>query len=194
MRISIDEKILEKYGLGMEEFLVLFLCSRETNIESSIKVLIDKGLVDRDLYNNISAVVSDNTKELIASIIIDSDKNVIDKDEEFEDLAKEMQKIFPEGRKAGSTYYWRGNVPLIARKLKTLVTKFNVHFTKEEVLRATRNYVEAFNGDYTFMQLLKYFILKTNKTTGEITSELLTYLENAGQEESLSDNWLNEVR
>ena len=64
MRISIDEKILEKYGLGMEEFLVLFLCSRETNIESSIKVLIDKGLVDRDLYNNISAVVSDNTKEL----------------------------------------------------------------------------------------------------------------------------------
>ena len=103
MRISIDEKILEKYGLGMEEFLVLFLCSRETNIESSIKVLIDKGLVDRDLYNNISAVVSDNTKELIASIIIDSDKNVIDKDEEFEELAKEMQKIFPEGRKSGST-------------------------------------------------------------------------------------------
>lgn len=193
MRISIDEKILEKYGLGMEEFLVLFLCSRETNIESSIKVLIDKGLVDRDLYNNISAVVSDNTKELIASIIIDSDKNVIDKDEEFEDLAKEMQKIFPEGRKAGSTYYWRGNVPLIARKLKTLVTKFNVHFTKEEVLRATRNYVEAFNGDYTFMQLLKYFILKTNKTTGEITSELLTYLENAGQEESLSDDWTSSL-
>ena len=193
MRISIDEKILEKYGLGMEEFLVLFLCSRETNIESSIKVLIDKGLVDRDLYNNISAVVSDNTKELIASIIIDSDKNVIDKDEEFEDLAKEMQKIFPEGRKTGSTYYWRGNVPLIARKLKTLVTKFNVHFTKEEVQRATRNYVEAFNGDYTFMQLLKYFILKTNKTTGEITSELLTYLENAGQEESLSDDWTSSL-
>ena len=176
-----------------EEFLVLILCSKESNIEALINSLVFKGLVDRDLTNNISAVVSDNTKELIASIIVDSDKTVINKDEEFNDLAEKMRNLFPEGRKAGSTYYWRDSVPVIARKLKTLVAKFGVQLTEDAVLDATQRYINSFNGNYTYMQLLKYFILKTDKTTGEIRSELMSYLENAGQDET-SDNWLTDIR
>lgn len=193
MNISINEKILNKYNITLEEFLVLILCSKESNIEALINSLVFKGLVDRDLTNNISAVVSDNTKELIASIIVDSDKTVINKDEEFNDLAEKMRNLFPEGRKAGSTYYWRDSVPVIARKLKTLVAKFGVQLTEDAVLDATQRYINSFNGNYTYMQLLKYFILKTDKTTGEIRSELMSYLENAGQDET-SDNWLTDIR
>ena len=151
-----------------------------------------KGIVDRDIYNNVSAVVSDNTKELVASIIIDSEPAVINKDEEFDALAEKMRELFPAGKKAGSTYYWRDSVPVISRKLKTLVAKFGVQLTEEKVLEATQRYIDSFNGNYTYMQLLKYFILKTDRITGEIRSELLSYLENAGQEDN-NEDWTSSL-
>ena len=189
MTISINEKVLDKYNLTLDEFLVLYLCSREVNVEATIQKLIKMGIVDRDIYNKISAVVSNNTKELITSIIIDSDKAVINKDEEFLTLADKMRAIFPEGRKAGTTYYWRDSVQVIAKKLKTLVAKFEIQLTEDIVLDATRRYVESFNGVYTYMQLLKYFILKTDKTTGDIRSELLSYIENAEQDADNNPDW-----
>lgn len=189
MTISINEKVLDKYNLTLDEFLVLYLCSREVDVEATIQKLIKMGIVDRDIYNKISAVVSNNTKELITSIIIDSDKAVINKDEEFLTLADKMRAIFPEGRKAGTTYYWRDSVQVIAKKLKTLVAKFEIQLTEDIVLDATRRYVESFNGVYTYMQLLKYFILKTDKTTGDIRSELLSYIENAEQDADNNPDW-----
>ena len=51
----------------------------------------------------------------------------------------------------------------------------------------------TFNGDYTYMQLLKYFILKS-LPDGEIKSDFMSYIENEGQEDELSDNWLTEMR
>lgn len=194
MNISINEKILDKYHLTLNEFLVLYLCSQEVNIEDTIKDLILMGIVDKDLKNNTTAVVSDNTKELIASIIVDSDKAVINRDEEFYALAEKMRDLFPDGRKPGTTYYWKDSVPVIARKLKTVVAKFGVQFTEEEALSVTQRYIASFNGDYRFMQLLKYFILKTDRTTGEIRSEFLSLLANKEDSEEESSNWLTDVR
>ena len=187
MNITINEKILDKYSLTLNEFLVLYLCSQEVDIESTIQDLILMGIVDRDLHNNVSAVVSNNTKELISSIIIDSDKAVVDKDEEFDALAAKMREIYPKGVKPGTTYLWRDSVPIISRKLKTLVSKFHVSFTEEEALAATQKYVDSFNSDRKFMQLLKYFILKTNKDTGEIRSDFLAILQNPDAEVTKED-------
>lgn len=183
MNITVNEKILKKYNLTLEEFLVLYLCSKEIDIESTIHHLIDMGIVNRDLYNNVSAVVSNNTKELIASIIIDSDKTIIDKDEEFDNLASKMRELYPKGKKPGTTYYWQDSIPIISKKLKTLVAKFKVNLVEEEVLEATQRYINSFNGDYKYMQLLRYFILKTNKDSGETRSELLSYLENTDEDD-----------
>ena len=178
MNITIDDRVLNKYNLSLEEFLVLYLCSKEVNIEATIKSLIDSGIVNRDLYNKVSAVVSNNTKELIASIIIDSDKAVINKDSEFTSLAEKLREIYPKGVKPGTTYLWRDSVPVIARKLKTLVTKLGASFTEEEAIAATQKYVDSFNNDRKYMQLLKYFILKTDKETGDIRSEFLAIIQN----------------
>ena len=43
------------------------------------------------------------------------------------------------------------------------------------------------------MQLLKYFISKQNKQTGEPNSELASYLANEGQE-GLRDDWDLELK
>ena len=115
------------------------------------------------------------------------------KDKEFKELADKLKELFPKGKKAGTTYMWRDSTAVIARKLKTLVVKYDYQFTEEQAIKATKAYVESFNGDYTYMQLLKYFILKS-LPDGEIKSDFMSYIENEGQEDELSDNWLNEMR
>ena len=193
MNISINDKVLEKYNLSLQDFLVLYLCYEEVNIEDTINSLIDRGIADRDLNSNVTAVISNNTKDLITAIIIDSDKAVISKDEEFNALAEKLRELYPEGKKPGTTYYWRDSVPMIARKLKTLVAKFGAKFTEEEAINATKKYIDSFNGDYRYMHLLKYFLLKLDKESGDMKSEFLSILQNKDTEH-LGENWLVELK
>ena len=184
MNVTINSSVLQKYNLSIKEFLVLYLCFLETDIEKTINSLVEKRIADKNLYNNIDLILSDNTKELIATILVESDKAVVNNQEKFNQLAEKMRELYPAGKKPGTTYYWKDSVPIIARKLETLVSKFNVNFTEEEVLNATKRYIDSFDGDYRYMQLLKYFILKTDKTTGEVRSELLAFLANEDDEDS----------
>ena len=196
MNISINESILDKYNLSIEEFLMLYLSAQDISIEEVINSLIDKGFVDRDLYSNVKAVVSNNTKDIISSILIDSDKCVINKDKEFIDLAEKMRNLYPKGRKPGTTYLWCDATPIIAQKLKTVVTKYKFSFTEEEAINATKIYLNQHNNGDEDMRLLKYFILKTDKTTGDVYSDFMTIIQNNRiQKIDISDeNWLNEVR
>lgn len=191
-RVSINKDVLEKNNLSMNEFLVLLLTYNTANIREVKQSLVEKGLADFSVYDD-DLVISSTTKDLITSITIDSDVKVLSKDKEFRELADKLKELFPKGKKAGTTYMWRDSTAVIARKLKTLVVKYDYQFTEEQAIKATKAYVESFNGDYTYMQLLKYFILKT-LPDGEIKSDFMSYIENEGQEDELSDNWLNEMR
>lgn len=187
MRYTIDEAILEKHNLTIEEFLVLLLSMRQVPFDKVKESLIKKKIADTDLFDEGLLVLSNNTKDLVTAVLIDSDKHVVDKDSEYEALAVKMKEIFPAGRKAGTTYLWRDSTAVIARKLKTVTVQFGCKFTEEEALRATKNYVESFNGDYRFMQLLKYFILKKDTSTGEIRSDFMALLESGGEVDTKQD-------
>jgi hypothetical protein len=191
-KVSINKDVLEKYNLSMDEFLVLLLTYNKANIQEVKQSLVEKGLADFSVFDD-ELVISSTTKDLITSITIDSDVKVLSKDKEFRELADKLKELFPKGKKAGTTYMWRDSTAVIARKLKTLVVKYDYQFTEEQAIKATKAYVESFNGDYTYMQLLKYFILKS-LPDGEIKSDFMSYIENEGQEDELSDNWLNEMR
>jgi hypothetical protein len=191
-KVSINKDVLEKYNLSMDEFLVLLLTYNKVNIREVKQSLVEKGLADFSVFDD-ELVISSTTKDLITSITIDSDVKVLSKDKEFRELADKLKELFPKGKKAGTTYMWRDSTAVIARKLKTLVVKYDYQFTEEQAIKATKAYVESFNGDYTYMQLLKYFILKS-LPDGEIKSDFMSYIENEGQEDELSDNWLNEMR
>jgi hypothetical protein len=191
-KVSINKDVLEKYNLSMDEFLVLLLTYNKANIQEVKQSLVEKGLADFSVFDD-ELVISSTTKDLITSISIDSDVKVLSKDKEFRELADKLKELFPKGKKAGTTYMWRDSTAVIARKLKTLVVKYDYQFTEEQAIKATKAYVESFNGDYTYMQLLKYFILKS-LPDGEIKSDFMSYIENEGQEDELSDNWLTEMR
>lgn len=178
MNITINEKLLEQYNLSVEEFLILYICSKDYNIKELLDIVIAKGYADKDVFDEYKAVVSDNNKDLIANIIINSDKKIIDKEKDFLILANKMRDLYPSGKKPGTNYSWKDSGIVIAQKLKTLVSKFGCSFTEEEALDATKKYIESFNGNYTYMQLLKYFILKTDKATGDIKSDFMSLIEN----------------
>lgn len=194
MRLTIDQFILDKHDLTVEEFMVLYLSANSVNIKTCMDSLVAKGLADKNLFSNGSIVVSDKVKELVSTIAIDSDKNVIDKDAEFIELANELRELYPAGRKEGTTYMWRGTTAEIAKKLKTLVVKYKYSFTREQVIRATKEYVSSFNGNYKKMRLLKYFILKSEKDADDnvnVISELMTLIENEGQIDAQRDDWMS---
>lgn len=196
MKLTIDQTILDKNGLTLEEFLVLYLGAKDVDIESVSQSLIAKGLADKDLFSNGRIVVSDKVKDLISTISIDSDKNVIDKDSEFTELATELREIYPAGRKDGTTYMWRGTTAEVAKKLKTLVVKYGYTINREDVIKATKEYVSSFNGNYRYMQLLKYFILKSVKDADgnvDIKSELMSFIENSGQLDKQKEDWVSNM-
>ena len=113
----------------------------------------------------------------------------------YENLAIKLRELFPEGKKAGTNYYWRDSVAIIAKRLKALVKKNGECFTDEQAITATKEYVSSFNGNYQYMQLLKYFISKQKVVDGTIEedSQLLSYIENAGQEAKQRDDWMSTI-
>ena len=196
MKLTIDQTILDKNGLTLEEFLVLYLNAKDVDIGKVSQSLVAKGLADKDLFSEGKLIVSDKVKDLISTVIIDSDKNVIDKDEEFTSLASELREIYPAGRKEGTSYMWRGTTAEVVKKLKTLVVKYGYSFSREDVIKATKEYVSSFNGNYRYMQLLKYFILKSVKDADgnvDIKSELMSLIENSGQLDTQRDDWVSNM-
>lgn len=196
MKLTIDQTILDKNDLTLEEFLVLYLNAKDVDIGTISQSLIAKGIANKDLFSSGKLVVSDKAKELISTIFTDSEKNVINKDSEFTELATELREIYPAGRKDGTAYMWRGTTAEVAKKLKTLVVKYGFTINKEDVVKATKEYVNSFNGNYRYMQLLKYFILKSVKDADgnvDVKSELMSIIENSGQLDNQRDDWVSNM-
>lgn len=192
MNITINTEVLEKYNLSLEEFMLLYLGYKEVNITQTVENIIAKGLANSDLFASGRLVVSNNVANIISSIMIDSDKKIDNSDERFFNLATQLKELYPAGRKPGTTYMWRGNTAEIAKKLKTLVVKYKFDFTDEQVINATRSYVASFNGNYTKMRLLKYFILKSERDADNNTnviSELMSIIENEDQHSIEDNDW-----
>lgn len=119
---------------------------------------------------------------------LNSEITITDNNESFEEIADAMREVYPSGRKAGTNYMWRDSTVVIAQRLKALVKKYKVSFTKEEAVDATRRYITSFNGNYTYMQILKYFISKQKPVEGapnEQNSQFLSFLQN---KESTTEN------
>lgn len=198
MKLVIDSEVCESKGLTLEEFIVLYLNSKSIDINKTINSIIEKKVAGKDLFNPNAVVLSSNSRKLLEEIILDSDKTVAKNNKRLENLAEKLRELYPEGKKQGTQYYWRDSNSVIVKKLKALIKKYGDCFTDEQAINATRKYVASFNGNYQFMQLLKYFISKNVVKGGEIeeSSQLLSYIENAGQEDKqqMTIDWETELR
>ena len=191
-KISIVPEIVTKYKLSKDAIFTLLNIQYNGSIKAGLQELLDKGLVSPKRVMNANSTteffIMDVGTEILEAILIDSDK-VPTKDDETKlvELANALRGLYPNGKKAGTNYYWRDNIPTIVKKLKVFFTRYG-YVSHENVIAATEKYVKSFNGNYQYMQLLKYFIWK-NKLDGSQDSELLTYIDNLDEvEESISIN------
>lgn len=184
MRITIDTEVLRKEGLSLGDFLVLLMGFHDVNYRECLDRMTDKGLVQTNVFDSMTMVLSNNTRDYIARILMQSSDRVRSSGIDFEGLALKMQALYPEGRKPGTSYDWRCNTREIIQKLMTLVAKYDFSFTEEEALLAVRQYVGSFGENKARMQLLKYFILRTYNRGEDISSQFMTIIENNRDYES----------
>lgn len=199
MTVCLSKEGCKKNNISIAEILLMLAIHNNADLDRTQKELINKGYItaDRDnLFQQVGWRLTNKGTEVIDSVIVDSDKKQ-ESEERLTQLAKSLKAIFPKGKKEGTNYYWADGVALIVRRLKLFFKKYGSTYTDEQIIQAATKYVEGFNGNYSYMRLLKYFIFKEKVgAAGEIEgdSELISYIENAGQEDTLCKDWDTEIR
>ena len=201
MKITIDEKVCTKHKMTVQEVLIA-LIMRMGNVPDTMENMLNREiLVDTGEYQ-----VTQHWSDVLDEIISDSSGKVEKSDEELLELAKQMRDLYPQGKMKDrygrmTPYYYRCNNSEVVKKLKKFFTIFG-NVPDEDILDATRRYVASFQGNYTGMRLIKYFILKDDVKPGEDgnhveqISDLATFLENKESEEEVTndDSWLMNVK
>ena len=191
MKYIIDEKVCEKHNLTITEVLcLLFLKSCDGKPSEVITKLInEEKLVEAELFdpdNTTNLYLTPHWDDEVSAIILESDNSVPDKDR-IENLVNKMRELFPKGMKIGNSA-WRGNV----RELKLRMQKFFKlygDYSDEAILKATKAYVDSFNGNYTYMRILKYFILKSEiKQHQNELGEIVSQVEDVSELANVLDN------
>ena len=192
--ICLNKKATQQNGITIDEALLMLVIHNKANLERAEKALIQKGLITAerdDLFQQVGWRLTNKGTEVLDSVIMDSDKEQEPQDRLIQ-LATRLKEIFPKGKKDGTNYYWTEGVALIVRRLKLFFRKYGNKFTDEQIIQAAEKYVQGFNGNYQYMRLLKYFIFKEKVgANGEVEgdSELINYIENADQTDSLKNDW-----
>lgn len=201
MKLCIDIDQCQKENIPIDTALyVASLYCGKTITKDTFNDVCSRGLIEFDGFtlqrDPVNARLTPTGINVIETIFLNSEFRTDGSSEDrYDRLAKKLQELFPEGKKAGTQYKWRDSQAIIAKKLKTVVKKFDVTFTDEQAIAATKDYIASFNGDFQFMQILRYFILKRDRITGEESSQFLSYIENLGQkDESNNNDWMNVVR
>lgn len=197
MTISINEDICKKNSLSLTEVLAVLLVKSGVNIPELFQSLVDNKVLVKDMFNNY--LVTQRWDDVVSTILLDSDKVPPDNNR-LEELALKLASIFPKEKKAGTCHYFRGNKKDNILRLKKFFKLYG-SYTDEQILEAARRYVQSFNGNYSYMRILKYFIWKDEvkiNSEGERyvdeTSDLANWIENEGQEESLSNDWASTLK
>lgn len=175
MKFTVNTDILKKHNLSLGEFLVLLIGYFDLDFKDCQDSIIGKLLADKNLFKDIGIVLSNNSKDLIAQILMESDEKAISSGIDFESLALSLQECYPDGNKPGTTYSWRGNTAEIAQKLRTLVVKYGFTFTEGEAIDATKEYIQSTEKDIKHRHQLKYFLLWTSGDT--VDSMFMTIIE-----------------
>ena len=180
MKYCIEENVIQRHHLSINELLGLMLFKNGCSPQQLINRMLERELIVQDMFGNY--VVTQHWDDELQKVLLESDAE-IPKDNDLNYLVGQLREIFPKGIKTGSAA-WRGNKREITLRLQKFFKIYD-KYTDEELISATKKYVESFNGNYTYMRILKYFILKDEVKIGEDgnryveqVSELANFLEN----------------
>lgn len=200
--MNLTAEALKTFGVSLEQVACLLLVSEEKSMQHIREMLDDlyhKNLVYRYTSNNSDYLyyLSNEGTSLLTNI--DLYEKTKGSSLDFFGTAAQLRAIFPKGIKQGTNSRWVDGIALVAKRLKQFVVKYG-EFTSEEIVAAAKKYVASFNGDYSRMRTLRYFIWaeKRNPATGEVeyTSDLLSCIEDSDSESdnNLMNDWETQLR
>lgn len=191
---KLTDKACKKHGLLLSEGVALLAIGATT--DETYKTLISRGLITKANGTIQSLNRKYNATEkgiaLVDELLADSEDNILIKEDNIKELADKLREIYPEGKMPGTSYYYRCNRADIIRKLKSFFRRYG-EYTFEQIIEATQKYVTSFNGNYTYLRLLKYFIWKDEVKDGETlqVSQLADWIENKNSENNI--NWTSNM-
>ena len=197
MKIEVNDTICKKYNISIEEVLVLI------GLKFSSQEIFQKLNKERYLLDLGSSIFNEEVKyrlsrkanEIISYILAESTEEVAKRTTNIEELADKLRDIYPNGKIVNSNYYYRCNRQDIINKLKTFFKMYGTKYTDEQIINATQKYIDSFNGNYTYLKLLKYFIWKDERLKGESVQSLLAdFIENESAEDTTSSDWTVELK
>lgn len=190
MKYSIDENIALRHHMSLEELLMLMLLKSGCNLQVLIEEMLKRELIVPNMFGNYN--ITQHWDDQMQKVLLESDKDV-PKDNDLNYLVGQLRNLFPKGIKSGSAA-WRGNCREITLRLQKFFKIYNNRYSDEAIIEATKKYVESFNGNYTYMRILKYFILKDEVKINEDgikyveqISELANFLENEMEDSTSFD-------
>jgi hypothetical protein len=113
----------------------------------------------------------------------DKKKSKFSLSEEFIENLQTYRDLFPTSKVAGKLV--RNNLSDLEQRMTWFMRTYP-QYSWENILNATRKYLEAFNGDYKYCMTSAYFIKKDDKTKASLSllsSWCEAELDNDGSEE-----------
>ncbi len=197
MTISINEEICKKKGLDMSELFAILLIKSCEDLAKLFQSMENRKIVVKDMFKGY--MITQRWDDVASSILLDSDKSS-QSPERLENLALKLMEQFPKEKKTGTCHYFRGNKKDNILRLKKFFKLYG-KYTDQQIIDAAKRYVSSFNGNYSYMRVLKYFIWKDevktdaegNRYVDEV-SDLANWIENAGQEDSMNSDWTSTLK
>ncbi len=179
--LQIDKSMLREYGVSVTSylFMMILMYYPGTKININLTQILEYGFI---MENDVGYFLTEDGLSFIneVEVAVVSDKKISNKDIEL--LAEQMRLMFPEGKKQGTTKYWRDNKSNVGNKLKTFFKKYG-HYDSELILKATQKYIDSFGDNKQLARILPYFILKDDN------SDLLTTIENIDEVNANNEGW-----
>lgn len=158
MIATINEDICNAKGVSFAETLVVLLIKTGVDISTLFQNMESKGIITKDILGTYK--VAQGWDDSFMDVLLTSEKEIPAEDS-LTALANALIALYPHGKRPGTaSTYWQGNTKDIKLRLKKFYKLYGSKYTNEEIIEATKRYVESFNGDYTYMKVLKYFIWK----------------------------------
>lgn len=198
MKMTIDEKQCLKHHLTVGEVLVM-LAIRNCKDTNEVVANLEAREIITDKTGQF--MLTQHWSDELDEILCDS-LGGMDDEERLLNLAKKMREAYPKGKMPGTSYFYRCNNREVVLKLKKFFTLYG-NYSDDKILDAEKRFVAAYQGNYKYLPLIKYFIHKDKLKLGEDgqqhvspESPLATYLENKEDNNlvTASDDWLMAVR
>lgn len=192
--MKLTDKACRKHDLSFSEGVALIAIA--SNEDSVYDNLINKGLISK-VNGSLQSLnkkyhASELGVVLANELLADSEVVVEALSTQIDELADKLREIYPGGRIPGTAYYYKGNKSDIVRKLKSFIARYGSKVTFEQIIDATKRYVDSFNGNYRYLKLLKYFIWQDERRDGETlrNSILMDFIENKEQDNHNNSDWM----